>query len=155
VRRFVPKPKDRRKVPIPSELRDSMRDVFELVEHAKHDRDIAIGYDDAIQVGAVCGGRCGTKGRPFTFTYYPEGDQKRGRWNLTLHKLEIEDIGDGRMTEITMYCCTAPDCRTKSREDNVPCFFCDYEDDAETVAYKARLEALAQKVSTKEEWIAG
>jgi hypothetical protein len=93
--------------------------------------------------------------RPFQFTYYPEGDKKRGRWFLILHETEIEDIGDGRMTEITMYCCTGPDCRTKSREDCDPCFYCDYEDDAETVAYKARLEALAQKVTTKEEWIAG
>jgi hypothetical protein len=66
MRRFLPKPKDRRKVPIPPELRESMREVFQLVEQAKYDRDIPIGYDDAIQIGAVCGGRCGTNSGLFS-----------------------------------------------------------------------------------------
>jgi len=154
-RRFVPKPKERRKVPIPAELRDSLREVFELIQQAKHDPDIVLDYDDAIQVGAVCGGRYGKKPRPFVLTYFPEGEGKRGRWYLTLHRTEIEDIGDGRMTEITMFCCSSPDCHCKFREEKENCFFCDYEDDAETRDFQARLEALAKTVNTKEEWIAG
>ena len=77
------KPKDRRKVPIPAELRDSLHEVFELIQQAKSDPDIRLDYDDAIQVGAVCGGRIGTKPRPYVLTYYPEGDGERGRWFLT------------------------------------------------------------------------
>jgi hypothetical protein len=154
-RRFLPKPKERRKVPIPAELRDSLREVFELILQAKHDPDIVLDYDDAIQVGAVCGGRYGKKPRPYVLTYYPEGEGKRGRWYLTLHRTEIEDIGDGRMTEITMFCCTFPDCHCKFREEKESCFFCDYENDEETRNLQARLEALAKTVNTKEEWIAG
>jgi hypothetical protein len=121
-----PKPKDRRKVAIPSELRDSLREVFELIERAKHDPDVVLDFDDAIQVGAVCGGRSGKKPRPYVLTYYPTGDEERGRWFLTLHRTEVEDIGDGRMTEITMHCCNSPDCRSKFREADENCFYCDY-----------------------------
>src|SRR5665213_2283329 len=124
--RLQPKPKDRRKVPIPDELRDSLREVFELVQEAKHDPDIHLDFDDAIQVGAVCGGRCGSKQRPFVLTYYPDGDAERGRWFLSLHRTEVEDIADGRMTEITMSCCTSPDCRSKFREAGDYCGHCDY-----------------------------
>lgn len=126
-RRLQPQAKERRKVPIPDELRDSLRDVFQLVQQARHDPDIVLDFGDAIQVGALCGGRYGKKPRPFVFTYYPAGDAERGRWFLTLHRTELEDIGDGRMTELTMYCCTSQDCRSKFREESEYCFFCDYE----------------------------
>jgi hypothetical protein len=118
-------PRDRRKVPIPTELRDSLREVWEMVRQAKNDPDLNWNYGDAIQVGAVCGGRIGDKSRPYVLTYYPEGDKKRGRWFLTLHGTEIEDIADGRMTEITMYCCTLEGCRCKFREAEGFCDHCD------------------------------
>jgi hypothetical protein len=129
-RRREPKAKDRRKVPIPRELGDSLRDVFELIQQARHDPDILLDFDDAIQVGAVCGGRYGTKQRPFVLTFYPEGDAERSKWSLRLHRTEIEDIGDGVMTEIAMYCCTSPNCRSKFREPNELCFHCDYINEA-------------------------
>lgn len=128
-RRLQVKAKDRRKVSIPAELRDSLHEVFELIQEARSDPDIVLGFDDAIQVGAVCGGRYGKKPRPYVLTYYPEGDTEKGRWFLTLHRTEIEDIGDGRMTDITMYCCTSPDCRCKFREADEHCFYCDYVDE--------------------------
>jgi hypothetical protein len=59
-------------VPIPDELRESLRQIHELIQRAKHDPDIALDFDDAIQVGAVCGGRCGTKQRPYELTYHPQ-----------------------------------------------------------------------------------
>jgi hypothetical protein len=129
VRRLLPKGKDRRKVSVPSELRESLRDVFELIRREKHDPDIVLDFDDAIQVGAVCGGRYGKKPRPYVLTYYPEGDREHGRWFLTLHRTEIEDIADGCMTEVTMYCCASPGCRCKFREPDDHCFYCDYVDD--------------------------
>jgi hypothetical protein len=126
---LLPKPKERRKVPIPAELRESLYDVFELIQQAKHDPDIRLDYDDAIQVGAVCGGRYGKKPRSYVLTFYPEGDAERGRWFLTFDRTEIEDIGDGRMVEISLYCCASPECRCKFREANDHCFYCDYADD--------------------------
>ena len=72
--RLQPKPKDRREVPIPVELRESLCEVFELIRKAKNDPDIVLDYDDAIQTGAVSGGRYGKDARPYVLTYYPEGD---------------------------------------------------------------------------------
>ncbi len=155
MRRKDVKAKDRRKVPIPDELRDSFREVHELLREAKRSGDIPIDFDDAIQVGRVCGGRVGKKNRPYVFTYYPSDDKKHGKWYFALHPTEVEDIGDGRMTEIAMYCCTSPDCRTKFREPDEVCFDCDWVDDDETKAIQAQLKALAERVTSKEEWVVG
>jgi hypothetical protein len=116
-------------VPIPAELRNSLREVFALIQQAKNDPDIRLDYDDAIQVGAVCGGRYGKKPRPYVLTYYPEGDRERGRWFLTFDRTEIEVIGDGRMAAITLYCCTSRECRCKFGEADHHCSYCDYADD--------------------------
>jgi hypothetical protein len=151
--RFVPKPKERRKVAIPADLRDSLREVFDLIQQAKDDPDIILDFDDAIQVGGVCGGRYGKKARPYVLTYYPEGDTKRGKWYMTLHGTEIEDIADGRMSEISMYCCTSTDCRCKFREEKEACSYCDYEQDDATRQFKARLENLSKEVHSKGEWV--
>lgn len=126
MRKLRPRPKDHRKVQIPEELRTSLREVYELIQEAKRDGDIRLDYDDAIQVGAVCGGRYGKKPRSYVLTYYPENNRDRGQWFLTLHRTEIEDVGDGVMTSITMYCCVSPDCECKFREPDDHCFYCDY-----------------------------
>jgi hypothetical protein len=125
-----PKPKERRRLAIPAELRDALQHVWELIEEAKRDPDINLSFDDAIQVGAICGGRTGEKARPYELTYYPTGDTEPGPWELTLHPLEIEDIADGRMSDIAMYCCTSPTCRRKFREASGNCN-CDYVLDPE------------------------
>jgi hypothetical protein len=131
LQRPQPRPKERRRVPVPAELRDSLRAVWELIEQARHDPDIVLDFDDAIQVGAVCGGRIGKPPRPYVLTYHPEGDAERGRWFLSLHWTEIEDIADGCLTEMAMYCCTSPECRCKFREAGENCSYCDYPPDPE------------------------
>jgi hypothetical protein len=107
-----------------------MREVHEMTQRAETDPDIVLDYDDAIQVDGLCGGKYRNGKRPFAFTYYPKDRDERGRWYLTLHALEIEDIANGVMTEIKMYCCTSPDCEMKFREADDHCFYCDYFDDA-------------------------
>jgi hypothetical protein len=90
-----------------------------------------LDYDDAIQVGAVCGGRTGQPPRPYVLTYFPEDDAERGRWFLSLARIEVEDIADGRLAEIAMYCCVSPQCRCKFRDAAAKCFYCDYIPDPE------------------------
>jgi hypothetical protein len=131
VLRAQPRPKERRRVPVPAELRDSLRAAWDLIQQARRDPDIVLDYDDAIQVGAVCGGRTGKPPRPYVFTYYPDGDAERGRWFLSLHRTEVEDIADGRLTEIAMYCCGSPECRCKFRDVGENCHYCDYVPDPE------------------------
>jgi hypothetical protein len=89
------------------------------------------------------------------FTYYPAGDERRGRWFVTLSTGEIDAIADGTMREIDLYCCVSQECRTKFREPDEMCCFCDYEENDETQRFKAQLKALAHTVRSKEEWIDG
>jgi len=126
MRQLQPQPKDHRLVPIPDDLCIAMAQVQQLIQDAETDPDIVIDCDDAIQVDGLCGGRCGTKKRPFRFTYYPSDRNPWGRWYITLHPLEIEDIADGVMTQIKMYCCRSPNCQIKAREADNHCFYCDY-----------------------------
>lgn len=131
MRKLRPQPKERRKVPIPEELRAAMGEAFEQIERSKGNDEFRVDYDDAIQALCLIGGKCGKKPRPFQLTYWPTGDKARGKWELELAECEIEDIGDGRMTEILLYCCTASDCRMKFRTPDATCFYCDYSDDPE------------------------
>jgi hypothetical protein len=132
MRRLRAQPKDQRAMAIPDDLRDAMRQVHQLLRDAENDPDVVVDFGDAIQVDGLCGGRYRSGKRPFGFTYYPPDRDPRGQWYLTLHPIEIEDIADGVMTEIVMYCCTSPDCRTRFREPDEHCFFCDYYDDGIT-----------------------
>lgn len=123
------KEKERRRVEIPLDLRDALREAHSLIAESKRDPDVRVDYDDAIQYNCLIGGRIGTRKRPFEFTYYPDGDRKtKARWRLALHPLEIEDIADGCMTELTLYCCRTPDCGHKSNDPDDLCD-CDYVED--------------------------
>jgi hypothetical protein len=130
VRRLNVQPKEHRLVPIPDDLREGMLEVHQLLKEAEWNPEIDLDYDDAIQVNGLCGGRCLKGKRPFAFTFYPENGGERDRWHLTLHALEIEDVAEGVMTQIKLYCCASPKCGMKFREANERCFFCDYTDDA-------------------------
>lgn len=124
-RQLQPQPKDRRRVPVPAELREQLAELHELIEQAKYDPDVELGYDDAVQLPRLAGGMFGKKHRPFVLTFFPEPGV-RVTWLLTLHPTEIEDIGDGRQTELLLDCCTSPDCRNKFREADARCIRCDY-----------------------------
>ena len=151
MRRIDVKPKERRKVTIPTELRESLNGVHYYIVESLRNGDLAVNYEDAIQVGAVCGGRVGTEDRPYVFTYHPSTDTQHGLWHLTLHLTEIEDIGDGIITDLMMYCCTLPDCGRKFREADDTCEKCDYED--ETTWFQNQLNQISASATTKQEWV--
>lgn len=156
MRHLRPQPKEKRRVHIPDELRDSMREVSELIEQSQYDEDLNLDFDDAIQVGRVCGGRVNKKLSAYDFTYFPTDDRRRGRWYLVLHEADIDDIGDGRMASITMYCCMSPDCRTKFSKKDETCFFCDYfEDDPGVLDFAQKLVELAAIAKSKKEFVEG
>lgn len=127
--REQPKEKDRRRVAVPDDLREALREAFFLINESERDPDVRVDYDDAIQLGCLIGGRVGSDKRPFEFTYYRDGDHAgAARWHLALHPIEIEDIVDGHMTEITLYCCRTPDCGCISNDPEYFCS-CDYVND--------------------------
>jgi hypothetical protein len=55
--RLKPKLKERRKIQISSELQNALAEVHFLVGEAKRDPHVNLDFDDAIQVGGLCGGR--------------------------------------------------------------------------------------------------
>jgi len=48
-----PKPKEKRRIKIPYELQDGMRELFQRIEDAKHDQDEDFSYDDALQAPGI------------------------------------------------------------------------------------------------------
>jgi hypothetical protein len=126
--RLQPKAKDRQKTRVPDDLRNAMQEVHSLVEEARRDSDVNIDFDDAIQIGPICGGRYKKKPSQFEFRYRPDGDRQKGTWYLDFHKVDIEDIADGRQTEVMLYCCTTPGCNSKFSKADGHCD-CDYVKD--------------------------
>ena len=147
MRVLKPRKKEARRILVPVELQASLRGVHELIQISLRDPEVNLDFGDAIQVGSVCGGRYGKTNRPYVLTYYPEVDMERGRWFLTLSNFEIEDIADGRQTELLMHCCTSADCRSKFREPDTHCFFCDYIDDPRygTFSFPRALQVLRDR----------
>ncbi len=123
------KEKERLKIAIPDELRDAIREAYFLIGESIRDPDVRLDYGDAIQCGCLIGGRVGSKKRPFEFTYYPATDRSsKSRCHLSLHPLEIEDIVDGCMTELILYCCRSPECGHRSTDPDRRCS-CEYVED--------------------------
>jgi len=143
VLRLQPKAKERRKIAIPADLRDAMKEVLWLVKQAKRDPDVVIDFDDAIQVGPICGGRYQKKPSRFEFRYRPENG---GVWYLDFHTCDIEDIADERLAEITMYCCASPGCGMKFNKAYAHCE-CDYVKDPDfgTFEFPEAAEKLQQR----------
>jgi hypothetical protein len=123
------KPKVRRLVEVPEELKRAMQEVWPTVRHARKNPKKYLGIDDGIQTDRLIGGLEDLERKPFRFTFTPWGASKRSRWYLWVDHTEVEDIGDGHLKELKMYCCASPECEMKfSREDDT-CFYCDWEDD--------------------------
>ena len=91
------------------------------------DPDIALDFDDAIQVAAICGGRVGNVPRPYELTYYASSGD---RWELALSALEIADIADGHMGALVLHCCSDESCDAKFATPDGTCSRCDYFEDS-------------------------
>jgi hypothetical protein len=144
--RLQPKPKVRHRVKLPSDLIDAMREVQRVIDEARRDPHVCIDYGDAIQVGPLCGGRS-QKRRPsrFEFLYRPPGEHD-ARWHLKFFDFDIEDIAGGHVNEMTLYCCTSPNCGFKANTADDHCG-CDYVRDPDfgTFRFPEALEKLKQR----------
>lgn len=123
--RLQSKAKDRRKVPIPADLRDAIGEVLRLIKEARRDPDVVLDFDDAIQVGPLCGGRYRRKPSRYEIRYRPDDSSDGGCWELDLDDHDIEDIASGWLTEITLHCCRSPECGRKFSKADGHCD-CDY-----------------------------
>jgi hypothetical protein len=144
--RLQPKAKERCSIAVPTDLREAMQEVLWLIKEAKRDLDVKIDFDDAIQVGHLCGGRYQKKPSRFNFIYHPEGNRENGTWYLDFHRYDIEDVAEGRQTQLTLYCCVSPTCGAKFTKADGHCD-CDYVKDPDfgTFEFPEAAEKLHQR----------
>lgn len=132
MRREVPKQKQQETVKIPPRL-------FKFLRYANHlivnEYDAATTQsDDLIQTEEFrgwlvgYGGLIEEGGSRFSFTYFSEPKQTDKKWELELTKEQIAGIASGRLTELTLWACTTPNCGCKFQKPEDTCFYCDYED---------------------------
>lgn len=88
-----------KKIAIPNELRTDMQEVWEFLQEVTGDEDINIDFDDAIQIGSLCGGRIDERNDIFLFSYYLDTGEI---WSFEVPRHILEDIADGRWTEMTV-----------------------------------------------------
>jgi hypothetical protein len=132
MRREAPKPKLQETITIPPRL-------FQFLRYANH---LIVGEDDAattqsddlIQAEEIrgwllaYGGLIEEGGSRFSFVYFSEPKQTDKKWELELTKEQIAEIAAGRLTELTLWACSAPNCGCKFQSPDGTCFDCDYEE---------------------------
>ena len=93
-----------KKVPVTEELKNDMKLVCEFLDEFADDPDTNIDFDDAIQIGSLCGGRVNPKTDTYQFTFYlPSG----GYWSFEYKRYMLDDIADGISKTITVDECVS------------------------------------------------
>jgi hypothetical protein len=132
MRREVPKPKVQETVKLPQRLVEFLKYAHDLI--VEEDDAATISSDDLIQIEEVrgyllaYGGLKEEGGSQFAFCYFVQPKQTRKKWEFELSRMQIADIAEGRLTELTLWACRSPDCGCKFQTPDETCFYCDYEE---------------------------
>jgi len=100
----------------------------------EQDEAATISSDDLIQIEEVrgyllaYGGLIEEGGSRFSFVYFSEPKQTSKKWEFELTREQIAEIADGRLTELTLWACSSPNCGCKFQSADDTCFYCDYEE---------------------------
>jgi len=136
-------------VEIPFELRSDFQDVESLLEEKERNPDdVNVDFDDAIQIGGLCGGR--DNGGWLNFTYHI-GNAKRCTWDFRVHEFEIENYADGITRELQLYMCDSADCQCGSQDADFLCMHCDFSDDDPA---EEHMNKIAPSIDSKEAFVA-
>jgi hypothetical protein len=80
------------RVEVTEELRTDMLDVCEYIDDVADETDVNIDFDDAIQIGSLCGGRINRKQDLYLFSYHlNNGDI----WQFRVKRTMLEAIAYG------------------------------------------------------------
>jgi hypothetical protein len=119
----APQPKVLRRLPVPLELRSFLSAVH--LDLRSGCRDDLSGADDQFQCRYAYGGRDDEDPNQFLFTYFPtEGVGQK--WELRLYRTEVEDIADGVLGELSLWCCPSTGCQCASWNEGELCPRHDY-----------------------------
>jgi hypothetical protein len=87
------------RVEVPRELRADMQEVCEYLDGVADDPDENIDFDDAIQIGSLCGGRLNRRHEIYEFSYFQAtGDV----WAFKVPRTILDGIADGSIDKLTV-----------------------------------------------------
>ena len=89
----------RKRVDVTDLFRNDMIEVCEFVAEVENDPDENIDFGDAIQIGALCGGRSNRKKNQFLFSYYdPSGEV----WSFEISRSMMDSVAGGGTRQLTV-----------------------------------------------------
>ncbi|MGC3972263.1 MAG: hypothetical protein QM775_34465 [Pirellulales bacterium] len=97
--REVDRVTEKKQVSVSSELKADMVEVCEYLDEAANDLDENIDFDDAIQIGSLCGGRVSRKRNIYLFSHYLSNGEI---WSFKVPRTILEGIADGSIEKITV-----------------------------------------------------
>ncbi len=145
------KPKVARELPIPKDMHEAFAEACEFMSEMEQEPDIELDYGDAIQADGLVGGPVAPDSDEFLFTFYPDGDECRGRWHLRLTRDDMEDIAEGVVTTWPVFVCESDDCRYKWARADERCMRCDAP--PEVAQRRKQLEERSVGVKSLTAWI--
>jgi hypothetical protein len=86
-------------VVVTPELRSDMRDVCEYLDDVADDPDENVDYDDAIQIGSLCGGRLDRRRDIYLFSYHLDNGDV---WSFKVPRTVLDGIADGSIDKLTV-----------------------------------------------------
>lgn len=87
------------RVEVTSELQADMREVCEYLDEVADDPDENIDFDDAIQIGSLCGGRLNRRQDIFLFSYHHKNGDV---WSFKVPRTILDGIADGSIDKLTV-----------------------------------------------------
>lgn len=131
-------PKVKRQLRVSSELRTAMAQMSSLIKRG--DKSTLEVSDDGMQDDdhVVSGGLFDKEKKIYDFTYYTSsdsGDNPHQVWILRLTEGDVQKLGNGTLSEMTLWTCSDPACLHAEHNSNFTCFRCDYYDDGKPSFY--------------------
>lgn len=87
------------RIAVTPELQSDMRDVCEYLDDVADDPDENIDYDDAIQIGSLCGGRLDRRRDIYLFSYHLDNGDV---WSFKVPRTVLDGIANGSIDKLTV-----------------------------------------------------
>lgn len=87
------------RITVTPELRSDMRDVCEHLDAVADDADQNIDFDDAIQIGSLCGGRLDQRRNIYLFSYHLDNGVV---WSFKVPRTVLDGIADGTIDKLAV-----------------------------------------------------
>ena len=121
MRKQQKQPKTEELVAIPKDFASLLADVHRLI--IEEDESAILESNDLLQCERACGGLIDTDSSKYCFTYYPDPEGVRRKWEVILDKGQIEGIGKGEIRELRLWVCKDASCGCRFSSEDGLCFY--------------------------------